>query len=282
LAQQELSRTEVLSAASDFNRLGYQHDLNIRDTALRQAETDLERLRRGIGPLLALDLRRAQLVLEQLKEGVDPLLVNAVDKAQLDLERLQEYVSDAQVFAPIDGEVVSLFLLPGRPVEAFQTVLTIANPDAIEVRAQLGSDQLQELVEGQKATVILDSGPSREWEGMIARLPRPYGSSGVLDSEIDFGNAVLVCLQGDVGKLKPGDVVQVTVVVAEKNEVLWLPVGTVRTMQGRPFVVIQDEGRQRRVNVALGLEGTDQIEIVTGLEEGQVILFPDRMMEVVP
>jgi hypothetical protein len=35
---------------------------------------------------------------------------------------------------------------------------------------------------------------------------------------------------------------------------------------------VQDEDRQRRVDITVGIEGTDRIEVLEGLEEGQIVL----------
>ena len=48
----------------------------------------------------------------------------------------------------------------------------------------------------------------------------------------------------------------------------------VRTFEGRRFVVVQEEGAQRRVDITQGIKQDDRVEIVEGLEEGQVILAP--------
>jgi multidrug efflux pump subunit AcrA (membrane-fusion protein) len=54
--------------------------------------------------------------------------------------------------------------------------------------------------------------------------------------------------------------------------VLWLPPQAIRTFEGRKFVVVQEGDAQRRVDVKIGVEGEDRVEIVEGLNEGQVVV----------
>ena len=62
-------------------------------------------------------------------------------------------------------------------------------------------------------------------------------------------------------------------VLEEKLDALWLPPAAVRTFQGRNFVVVQDEdGSQRRVDVRLGIESEERVEILEGLERGQTVV----------
>jgi multidrug efflux pump subunit AcrA (membrane-fusion protein) len=67
---------------------------------------------------------------------------------------------------------------------------------------------------------------------------------------------------------------QITVVIAQKTGILWLPPQAVRTYDGRKFVVIQAGEGQRRVDVKLGIQSDDRVEIVEGLEVGQIVISP--------
>jgi len=253
-------------------REGYQHDLKIQEIAVKQVEAELEQLRKGVDSLLALGVQRAQQALDWLKDDVDPALVNSVDTAQLALEGLQGHLANAQIVAPVEGEVLSLSLYAGRAVEPFRTVIIIADPSGIQVSANLSNEQLEEIDEGQKATVVLSTDPERTWSGTVLSLPYPYG--GGSEGEVSVDNSTHISLEGDVSDLRMGNLVQVIVVLEEKDDVLWLPPAAIRTYQGNKFVIVQDGGRQRRMDVEVGIEGQDQVEILTGLEQSQVVVAP--------
>jgi multidrug resistance efflux pump len=272
----------------------YTHELNIQELAVTQAEAkrtqlqrgvdpllaievqraqqQLDRLNQGADPLLAIEVQRAQQQLDWLEEGVNPVLVNDVNQAQLALERLQAQVADAQIVAPTDGEVLSLSVYAGRPAEAFKPVIVVADPSAIEVSADLSSSQLQEMVEGQEAVVTLRAYPGQTWHGTVRRLPYPYGTGGGSEGLAGADKSTRISLEGDLSGLKLGDLARVTIVLEEKDDVLWLPPAAIRTFQGRKFVIVQDVDRQRRVDVTIGIESDDRVEILEGLEEGQIVV----------
>jgi len=56
--------------------------------------------------------------------------------------------------------------------------------------------------------------------------------------------------------------------------VLWLPPQAIREFGGRKFVVLQEGDVQRRVDVKVGVVSDDRVEIITGLNEGQVVVSP--------
>jgi len=227
----------------------YQHELKMQEIAVNQAEAELEQLKKGVGPVLVVEVQQAQQALDQLKES-------------------------SQIIAPVDGEIVSLSLYLGRLVEPFRTVIVIANPSAIEVSADLSNDQLKEMTEGQKAAVILATNPERNWTGTVRLLPYPYGTGGGIESPAVADNSTRINLEGDVSELRLGDLVRVTIVLEEKDDALWLPPAAIRTFQDRTFVIVQEEERQRRVDIEMGIESQDRVEILKGLAEGQVVVVP--------
>jgi RND family efflux transporter MFP subunit len=249
-----------------------QDDVRLQQIEVERAKATLDQLQGGVDPLLAIEVQRAQQELDWLKEGVAPVLVNEVNQARLTLERLQAQVSDAQIVAPMDGRVLSRSLYPGRPVEAFKTVIVVADPSAIEVSADLSSSQLTDMVEGQKAVVTLRLYPGETWQGTVRRLPYPYGSGGGTGNLEGADESVRVSLEGELSSLELGDLARVTVVLEEKDDVLWLPPAALRTFQGRKFAILQDVNRQRRVDVQVGVQSDDRVEILEGLEEGQVVI----------
>ena len=239
---------------------------------VERAQQELGRLKEGVDPLLSLNVERAQQELDWLKEGVDPVLVNEVNQAQLALERLQAQVADAQIVALMDGKVLSLSVYAGRPVEAFKPAIIVADPTAIEVSADLAGSQLEDMIEGQEAIVTLSAYPGEVWGGTVRRLPYPYGSGGGTEGLVDEDKSARISLEGDLSDLELGDLARVLIVLEKKDDVLWLPPEAIRTFQGREFVIVQEGDRQRRVDVTVGIESEDRVEILDGLEEGQIIV----------
>lgn len=216
----------------------------------------------------------ARLEVERLEAGVDPHLEQAVTKAELDLADLRAQITDTLILAPFDGEVTAVSTAAGKAVEGFKPVLIVADLTELEVTAELSADEMRELSEGQEATVVPAEYPGQELPATIHSLPYPYGSGGAV-TDLDEEDRT-THLQVDLGGLdtEPGDLVRVTVVLERKDDVLWLPPAAIRTFEGRKFVVVQEGVGQRRVDVILGIESEDRVELVDGLEEGQVVVGP--------
>jgi len=215
----------------------------------------------------------AEIALEQLNDGVDPLLVNDVKRAQLLVEKLESAIADGTISAPFDGQLLSVSLTSGRPVNAFDTVVSIADITDLEVKADLISDQMNDLEEGMVVEVSLVGRPGAILKGFVRRLPYPFGSGGSgAVTEVDKSTRLTIDESAQDAGYELGDLVQVRVQLEHKESVLWLPTQAIRVFDGRRFVVVQDEDVQRRVDVKLGIQTPDRVEVEEGLEEGQIVV----------
>jgi len=150
----------------------------------------------------------------------------------------------------------------------------LGDPKQLEVVANLdaskGDSEVKEMFEGMTVTVIPDANPDKKLTGTIRQLPSPYGtgesSERVVHIDIDSSPSA--------NTYQSGDKVTVVVQLASKAGTLWLPPDAIRAAGGRTFVIINSEGGPKRVDIEIGLQTRDKVEIVSGLEEGQVVVGP--------
>lgn len=219
-------------------------------------------------------IEMSQIGIERLASGVDSLLVNDVERAQLDVTKLKTEIAEAQIVAPFDGQLLSVSLTPGQAIDGFQPVVVLADVDNLEVSADLLSDQMTKLVEGMPAQVVLVSRPGEILPGTVRQLPYPYGSGGRGQEVEDMDKSTRFTLEASAleAGFNLGDLVRITVELERKADVLWLPPQALRVFDGRRFAVVQDGEAQRRVDVTVGIQTQERVELETGLEEGQVVV----------
>jgi multidrug efflux pump subunit AcrA (membrane-fusion protein) len=216
----------------------------------------------------------SRLEVQRLETGVDPRLEQTVTKAELELADLQAQITDTLILAPFDGEVTALSTAAGKAVQGFEPVIVVADPAELEVTAELAADDMRKLSEDQEATIVPVEYPGQELPATIASLPYPYGSGGSATGVDEEDRATHLAVDFRGLAVETGDLVRVNVVLEQKDDVLWLPPAAIRTFEGRKFVVVQEGAGQRQVDVTLGIESDDRVEIVDGLEEGLVVVGP--------
>ena len=214
--------------------------------------------------ILEQEVALARLRLQEIEAGLD------IQGVELAVRRLEDQLADARIVAPFDGQVASIRIGEGRAVEAYRAVMVIADPSDLEVKADLPGAEASKLARGMPAVVELATRPGEEVLGYVRRVP--YGGSGASESETD--GSVRVALEtGSAGiTFELGNIVRVTIELERKEDVLWLPPQAIRTFEGRDFVVVQEDGVQRRADVKIGLEAEDRVEIEEGLTVGQVVV----------
>jgi multidrug efflux pump subunit AcrA (membrane-fusion protein) len=221
-------------------------------------------------------LRQAEQDYDQALEDADPESLNMrllgldLEQTRLDITDLEGQIADARLVAPFAGQILTLNVKAGDSVQSFDTVGVLADPAALEITAELGSEELSQMALNQEAVITLRDRPGETFFGTVRQLPYPYGG-GTVDTG-DDDTAVHIALNGAVD-LELGELATVSIVLEEKQNVLWLPPAAIRTYQGRDFVVVQlGDGSQQRVDVLLGIITDERVEVEAGLEEGQVIV----------
>ncbi|MGC9348271.1 MAG: efflux RND transporter periplasmic adaptor subunit [Anaerolineae bacterium] len=244
-----------------------QWDVEIKEAQYQDALLAQQRNQYEI-ELAEMDLDLAKMRLAEIETGLD------VTRTQLALNRLEDQLNDARIVAPFDGVILLLNVIEGRQVQGYDVVMRIADPTELEVSADLQDSEMSELSEGMEIVAEFVNRPGEKLAGTIRRLPYPYGGGGRTDSVRDEDQSVRIDLNLDATDYNYdiGDRLRMTVELERAEGALWLPPQAVRTFEGRSFVVVQDEGAQRRVDVRLGIRSDDRVEILDGLEEGQVVI----------
>jgi len=207
-----------------------------------------------------------------IKERELELANIALEEASTDILGVQEAITNTKVIAPMAGMVISLDASEGREVRVYQPVAIVGDTTQLEVSADVPGDLLNKLSVGMSGTIVPILGMGREMTGKIRRIPGSVSSSGLMEED----QSTRVLLDGSAIDLgyELGERVYVNVVLQRQTDTLWIPPQVIRTFGGRVFVVVQENGVQRRVDVKIGVEGEDRVEILEGLAEGQVVVSP--------
>lgn len=264
----ELAEAQELRAKADETRRVIrraQIDLEIAQLTLEQYKSQ-GRSENEI-KIQELQVELAQMKLDEVLQGL------GIDPDSPVLDELDAQVAQARTFSPADGTIIAAVNV-GRNVTPATPAFILGDPDRLEVVANLdaskGAQEVKEMFEGMPVTVTLDADPDVKLTGTIRQLPSPYGTGASDEGTIH----VVMDVPPSANSYQTGDKVTVTVQLASKEGVLWLPPDAIRSAGGRTFVIINSESGPKRVDVEIGLQTRDMVEIVSGLAEGQVVVGP--------
>ena len=218
--------------------------------------------------LLTIQRDLVQVAIDELSDGVDPQLRFDVARAQKRVDEINATIAAATLVAPMTGRLIYFPPDPGEPVIAYEPIAVVADLSVLEITDEMSAEDLNELAEGMPLSIKRAALPGNVYSGTIDSLPAPYGLATDGYVHVAFDE------QPPADEFKVGDRMNFTVLIEERDDVLWLPSSAIRQFSGRNFIVVQNEGVQQRVDVRLGLEGDGRVEITEGAEENQTVIGP--------
>jgi|GEM_PF-199486 len=241
---------------------------------VKNARVALEAAKRGTSGSEQTAVKVAELGVESAQQGQLNIQQTAVEQAQLALDKARRKVDAARVIAPRDGVVLAVAISEGELVEAFAPVVEIADPSRLELAAELSGEQMRQLAEGRQAMIRLLAQPDIALPATIRRLPAPYGAGGSGAVQEQDKTTRFAITDPKRQTLVAGAVAKITIVLEYKGDVLWLPPDAVRSFEGRRFVVIRQNDRERRVPVRVGIETDARVELLDGVKQGDMVVGP--------
>jgi multidrug efflux pump subunit AcrA (membrane-fusion protein) len=208
-----------------------------------------------------------------------------VDQAQLQLDADNDQLAQMQIVAPFDGIVIAANGQPGDRVNAYTAVLTVANPTTLQIAVSVPQDQLPKVAVGQTANIVMDAFPGKNIAGKVTALPSvALASSNQNEASPGAQAAAQQQARGTVVDTSPkvmpawpgpgaelGQLARVTITVQKKDDVLMIPTSTVNRINNRTFVLLDDNGRQRPVDIQIGIQTDQWTEVLSGLSVGQKV-----------
>lgn len=251
----------------------------------RRAEINLEMawLRQQMAATQTPNWSNTYSIQEKMQQYEVELAQISLDEAKLQTTNLDTAISDAQITASMDGKVLSVTVLEGAEVKAFNPLITVGDDSRLEVGATLTTTQMQDLAEEMPTIIELPNRPGEKLTGKVRSLPYPYGTGGGAKSSgqtsangqaVDNTTRVSLDQPDAIKDFRMGDLVQVTVILQSKQGVMWLPPQAIRTFEGRNFVVVKTDALPKRTDVRLGIKNEEKVEILDGVKDGDIVIAP--------
>ena len=195
-----------------------------------------------------------------------------VEYARVSLQVLEDQLELALIKAPFDGAVVATAGREGEAVNAYTPVVTIANPETIQLAIELPATELSKVQLGQEATIVFTAFPADQLMGKIVYMPSLTAGS---DPQLPANQRTIkLDFEPPKGRsLELGALANVTIATQKKDGVLTLPNTAIRSFGGRKFVrLVAAGGRKQEVDVEVGINNETDTEIVKGVKEGQQVV----------
>lgn len=215
-------------------------------------------------------LQDAQTTLEIVRAGPSALQapLAALGPEMARLESTRRKVEDTRLIATADGVVTALNFQAGEVARPGVPVAVVSNLTTLEAEVNLDETDVSRIQSGMIALVSVDAFPGQPLSGQVTEIALSANAqSGVVLYP------VTVLLDPTELPLRPGMTINVTFPIEQRNDTLLVPLRAVETENGQAYVTrVTASGREaERVAVTLGLITDTQVEILSGINEGDVV-----------
>ena len=180
----------------------------------------------------------------------------------------KETYKPIKVISPISGTLILKNVVEGQTVGGGTVLFAIS--DRLLIAASLDESDVGRVKQGQRATIVLDSYPDKTVRGTVFKI---------LDEGTTKNNVVTYTV-----KIRPDSVppffrsqmtANIKIQISERKDVLLLPAMAVTTNPQGETAVIKELKNEQPVysRVETGQNEGDQVEIISGLEAGETVLY---------
>jgi membrane fusion protein (multidrug efflux system) len=226
-----------------------------------------------ISPMLREDVvTAAKIKVESLEEELkndtnNKELNEKLKEAKENYEFALEQYKEISIVSPSSGIVSKRLIDLGDMVAAKSKILEITSSNRFKINLTVAETDLRKLKSGQKAELNLDACPDRKFTGTITRVyPEidPLTRNGIVEVRLD----------NPCPNVKSGMFVRASFTTKVYKDVLSVPAQSIITKMENKIVFIIDENmKAKSVEVQTGFETKEDVEIVSGLKQGDKVVI---------
>ncbi len=263
VAEKQYLRTKELKEQKLISAEKYDRDKANYDTAKARFYAAMAQLR----------------VLEQgsnVESLVEGLVVSDQDRLEIEKET-REAIASMTLIAPISGIVLSRDTDKGSAVIPISSayggtmIMTLADVSEKHFRGDVDEADIGKVHLGLPARIYVEAYPDEPFKAELTHIsPRGREKEDIINFEIR------TIVSDQENRLRVGMSADAELILEEHENVLVIPEGAVIYEDGKTFVNIQDDSVEegmRKVEIIKGISDGLRTEVLSGLEEGQVVVL---------
>lgn len=204
--------------------------------------------------------------------------------------QLGDYVRENQIIAEVDpsrpgltyalspvktrvsGTVTALRADQGDSVRTAATpIATIGDLNRLQVITAIPERFISRIRAGMPAEVTLEA-----WPGRV--IPLQVDSISPVVDPASRTMKIEMNIPPGISRAKPGMYAEVRLTTDDKNQVVKIPADSILRRLGEVFVYVIEDGRALKRNVVPGITLEGAVEIVKGLEAGEIVAYQGQTL----
>jgi HlyD family secretion protein len=263
-AQIEASRSEADAAQRKYERakklssqgLVPEQDMEDAETALTVAEENY----------------RARLAAVSMAKAEVAALAATFDRVQKELKY-------ATIVSPLNGIVLSRDVDVGSAVASVVStmgtlLMTLGDAHEMHMVGDVDESDVGLVKEGMPARISVESFPDRKFQGAVKRIsPLGVEKDRIMNFEVE------IAIEKTDVALRSNMTADAEIIIENRHGVLLAPQNAIRYKREQAYVEAPDpadRSGKRAVDITPGISGTNSIEVLSGLKEGDEVIISSK------
>lgn len=193
-------------------------------------------------------------------------------EAESQMQLAKSGVDKCTLRAPTNGIVGKRNVEPGQYSLSLENPIELVKIETILVKISVAENEISKIKKGQKATFSISALNGKTFEGIVTNV-------GVVADFISRTYEVKISARNPYFEIKPGMVCDVSLNIEHGKDYLLVPKNAVsKNSEGKNYVFIVSHDRKsvKIQNVTLGQYHNNGIEIIGGLNPGQLVVVEGK------
>lgn len=200
---------------------------------------------------------------------------DTLDTAQEALDDFESMIGDGKVYAEYSGTIMSVGYATGDTVSSSTSVATFSDDTAVTMSVSVSQEDITAVAIGDTVNIALTAYEDETFEGTVTSIDTSSSSDS---STVNY--EVTVAFTGDISKVYADMTGDVTFITKQVDDVVYVSDKAIINEGTTSYVDIKDDsGNIERMEVTTGFSNGVNVEITSGLEEGQTALIESQVSE---
>jgi len=188
-----------------------------------------------------------------------------INALHIQIESIQKSISDCTVTAPMSGVITARNIEVGGFATQSLPSYTIMDLSSVKVEVGISEQMVNSVSVGDEVSVKMTAVSAQPLTGIVSTINPAANHTGTYTVDIRLNNSD--------GLIKSGMLAEVRFTTEISEDTLILSQNTVISKDGEIYVfILNDDNTVKKVSVVTGIETGENIEIVSGLSEGDLVI----------
>lgn len=190
------------------------------------------------------------------------------------LQNFEDFIGDGMVYAEYSGKLMTVGYAKGDTLSSDTALAAYADATAVTMTVAVSQEDISAITVGDTVLIELTAYEGEEFAGVVAGMDTSTSSGS---STVSYN--VTVTFSGDISKVYADMTGNVTFIQKQVPDVLYVSNKAIINEGTTSYVKVkQEDGSFKKVEVVTGFSDGVNVEIVSGLNEGDIAVIESRVV----